>query len=601
MSLEFNNKSFIFGVKNSLLNKAWIKKKTNDRLTHYISQKYSYSQLMSSLLSSRNKNIEKLDSFLKPKLKIFFPDPLIFNDMEKSVERIILALKKKEKISVFGDYDVDGLSSIALIKKYFDFLNIPIFSYIPDRIKEGYGPNKKAIDKIKLKNISVLIMVDCGTTSIEAVSYANKLGIDIIIIDHHKAETQLPNAFAIINPNTLKDTSSFNYLCATGLTYIFIVCLNKYIKNNNLYIKNNFPDLLNFLDIVALATVCDVVPLIQLNRAFVRQGLKIMSKRLNLGLKVLADDTNLNKKPDEEDLGFFYGPRLNAGGRLGKADLGEKLLSTKDTFEAELLVKQLNTFNYQRKLIEEKVLNEATNKINNKILNNYSLILNGDNWHEGVLGIVASRIKEKYNKPVFLLTKNKNNILKGSGRSIANVDIGSAIIHAKEKNIVINGGGHQMAAGITLSYNKLNEFKIFFNEYVKKKTIEKSLYNYLHIDSILSVGGINNDLFKMLDDIGPFGSENPKPIFAAKNIKIINPKIVGESENHISCHISDKSGKTIKGIAFHSANNSLGKVMLSDYKKRLFNLVGHLKKTEWKNKDYFELIIEDGVISKDII
>ena len=600
MSLESNNKSFIFGVKNSLLNKAWIKTNTNNRLSLHISQKYSFTELTSSLLSSRNENIEKIDSFLNPKLKIFFPNPIVFHDMEKSVERILLSLKYKEKISVFGDYDVDGLSSTALIKKYFDLLDIPIFSYIPDRIKEGYGPNKKAIDKIKSENVSLLIFVDCGTTSFEEVSYAKKLGIDVIIIDHHKPESKLPNAYSIINPNTLQDTSGFNYLCATGLTYIFIVFLNKYIKKNNLYKKNVFPNLLNFLDIVALATVCDVVPLIKLNRAFVRQGLKILAKRLNLGLKVMADESKLKKKPDEEDLGYFFGPRLNAGGRLGKSNLGEKLLFTKDISEAELLVKQLNTFNYQRKLIEEKVFNEATKQIDNRALKNYSLVLNDTNWHEGVLGIVASRIKEKYNKPVFLLKKN-NNILKGSGRSISNIDIGSLVILAKQKNIILNGGGHQMAAGITLPNNKLDKFKTFLEEHVKEKTKKTFLYNYLQIDSILSVSGINNDLFKMLEDISPFGSENPKPIFALKNVKIIKPKIVGESKNHISFYVSDRSTKTIKGIAFHSVNNLLGQVILTNYKKNLFNLAGYLKKNEWQKKDYFELIVEDGVISKDII
>ena len=273
----------------------------------------------------------------------------------------------------------------------------------------------------------------------------------------------------------------------------------------------------------------------------------------------------------------------------------------KDNSEAETLVKQLNTFNYQRKLIEEKVFNEAIKKIDDKLLNNYSLILSDSNWHEGVLGIVASRIKETYNKPVFILTNNKHNILKGSGRSILNIDIGSVVILAKQKKIFLSGGGHKMAAGLTLSYDKLKAFKIFFENYVKNNTNKKLLYNYLHIDSVLSVSGINNDLFSMLEQIGPYGSENPLPLFAINDVKIINPKIVGESKNHISCYISDKSGKTVKGIAFYSAQNYLGQKLLGNFKKKLFILAGHLKKSEWKNKDYFELIIKDGAISNNIM
>ena len=602
MSLKFNNKTFFFEVKNSLLNKAWIKKKVNQRLALHIKQKYSYSELISSLLSSRIIELKEIDNFLNPTLKFFFPNPLIFHGMEKSVERIIKAIKKKEKISVFGDYDVDGLSSTVLIKKYFDLLEIPIFSYIPNRIKEGYGPNKNAIDKIKSKKNSVLIMVDCGTTSNEVVSYAQSLGIDVIIIDHHKTDTELPTAFAVVNPNTSNDSSGFNYLCATGLTYIFLIFLNKYVKKNNLHIGNKIPNLLYFLDLVALATVCDVVPLIGLNRAFVRQGLFIIKKRLNLGLKMLADNSNLNKRPNEEDLGFFYGPRLNAGGRVGKSNLGEKLLFTKDSKEAEILVKQLNTFNYQRKLIEEQVLNEAINQINNETLNNDSIVLNGDNWHEGVLGIVASRIKDKYHKPVFILSSNKKEeMLKGSGRSIANIDIGAFAILAKQKKIILSGGGHQMAAGITLSFDKLNKFKILFEEYVKSNNKDKYANNNLFIDSLLSIKSVNENLFEMLEKIGPFGAANNKPLFLIKNIKIIKPNLVGESKNHISFFITDMSGKTMKAIAFYSSNNLLGQTILSNYKKNLFVLVGHLKKSKWKNKNYFELIVEDGVVSNDII
>ena len=601
MTLKFHKKDCFLGVTNSLLKKSWIKRVFNKRLSLQISQKYSYSQLISTLLASRNLNINNIDNFLKPTLKFFLPNPLIFNDMDKATKRLFLAIRNNEKISILGDYDVDGLSSIALLKKYFKYLNKPIFSYIPDRIKEGYGPNKKAIDKMKLKKISLLIMVDCGTTAFEEVIYAKKQGIDVIIIDHHKSLVNLPPAEAIINPNCLNDKSGFNYLCATGLTFIFIVFFDKTLKEKKFYKNKNYPNLLNFLDLVALATVCDVVPLIKLNRAFVKQGLKVLANRTNLGLKVMADESKLNNKPDEDDLGFFYGPRINAGGRVGKAEIGERLLNVNENEEAELLVKQLNTFNYQRKLIEEKVFNDSIKEINNrKMEKKNTLVLFKENWHEGVLGIVASRIKDKFNKPVFILSLN-NNMIKGSGRSIINFDIGSFVIQAKQKNIISNGGGHQLAAGITLKKNKLKSFENFFEEYILNFDKKANLDNFLNIDFSISVKGVNSELINNIKELGPYGEGNPKPIFAIKNVKVIKPKLVGDSLKHLSLIISDLSGISMKAIAFNCADNDLGRTILSNYKKNLFTFVGYLKESKWNNRNYFEIIIEDGSISNDII
>ena len=599
MNSALDHKHFFFGVKHSLLKKSWIKRNENKRLVLQISQKFSYSILKSELISSRCSNIDEIDNFLNPTLKNFFPHFSVFNDMDKAINRTFKAISNKENIAVLGDYDVDGLSSIGLIKNFFDNLKQSIFIYIPDRIKEGYGPNQNAIDKIKLKKISLLIIVDCGTNSSKVISYAKNIGIDIIVIDHHKPSSDITKNCLLINPKLINDSSGLDYLCATGITFIFLVFLNKLLIKKHFYKNNKLPNMLNFLDLVALATVCDVVPLVHLNRTFVRQGLKILKNRQNLGLKVLADESKLNKKPDEEDLGFFYGPRLNAGGRVGKADIGLKLLCTKEINEAEILTKQLNTFNYQRKLIEDKILDEINNQIDidNKVNKKNSLVLYNDNWHEGVLGIIASRVKDKLNKPVFILSK-KGNVLKGSGRSISNIDIGSFTILAKQKKIILRGGGHQMAAGVTVTNEKLVEFINFFEAFVSKNKKKNSSLNFLNIDAAISINGINDKLIKEINSIGPYGSGNPRPIFVLKSIKILKPLIVGDSKKHISFIASERSGQSIKCVAFQCVDNKLGKTILSDYKNNSFHLAGYLKKSKWKNKDYFELIIADVSIDE---
>tara|TARA_B100000427_G_C15517098_1_gene598666 strand:- start:2967 stop:4760 length:1794 start_codon:yes stop_codon:yes gene_type:complete len=597
VNLKFKKEDSFFGTNKSLLSNYWIKKDIDKRLSLNISQKFSLSDITSNLLASRSIKIDEIKYFLNPTLDFYLPNPSIFNDMENSVNRVFNAIEKKEKIAILGDYDVDGVSSIVLLKKYFEFYGINPFTYIPDRIKEGYGPNKNAIDIIKQEKISLLVMVDCGTNSHEIINYLLEKKIDLIIIDHHKSNEKHSKNICLINPNSILDTSGYGFLCTAGLVYIFLYSLNKLIKSK----KKKIIDISNYLDLVALATVCDVVPLININRAFVYQGLKILSKRDNLGLKILSDEGQLNKKPDEEDLGFFFGPRINAGGRVGKPNIGEKLLITNEEYEADLLVKQLNTLNYQRKLIEEKVYEECIIQITRKQMHNKnSLFVYDDHWHEGVIGIVASRLKEKFNKPVIILTKN-NNTFKGSGRSIQGIDIGYLILLSKQKNIILNGGGHQMAAGLSISKNKLLLLENFFENFVKKNIRKNKYDNCLIIDQIISIEGINDELIDSINKISPFGIGNPKPKFLLHNVRIIKPTLVGESKNHLSFIITDTTLKTIKAIIFRAADNLLGKTILSNYKKNLFSFTGFVKKSFWKNKTNFEIIIEDGVLGKDII
>ena len=582
-------------MRNSLLEKNWIKKELDSRSILNISQKYSLSDIAAKLLSTRTNKITDIKNFLEPTLVSFMPNPLIFNDMEKAGNRILKAIKNKEKIAIIGDYDVDGLTSTVLLKKYLKNFNIDVFTYIPDRITEGYGPNKKAIDIIKSKKNTLLFMLDCGTNSHEIISYVNKNKIDLIIIDHHKSNEKHSDEIIIINPNTIFDDSGYSFLCTAGLVFIFLSYLEKIVKKTN--ISEETPDNLTILlDLVALATVCDVVPLIDINRAFVYQGLKILSKRSNLGLKILSDESQLNKKPDEEDLGFFFGPRINAGGRVGSSDIGEKLLSSNNEDNAEILAKQLNTLNYQRKLIEENVYEESVKKIlQDKKLKYKSLFIFNENWHEGVLGIVASRLKEKFNKPTIVLTKNKQ-IYKGSCRSIPGVDLGLFVLKSKEKKIIINGGGHQMAAGLSIKKENLKLLSDFFEKFVNNNKDIKEHNKDLFFDETISLNAINDNLIETIDSIAPYGLGNPKPRFLFNNVKIIKPVLVGETKKHLSFFISDGI-KTIKAIIFYGLDNALGNSILSNYKKEFFSFIGFVKKSVWKNKVYFETIIEDGILS----
>ena len=600
MNLKFKKENFFFGINNSLLKNSWIKNNPDTKLSLHISQKFSLTNCIANILALRVNGINEIKNFLEPNLDYYLPDPTIFNDLKKAADRVFRAVKEKEKITIFGDYDVDGLSSIVLLRKFLSYFDVDTYSYIPDRITEGYGPNFKAIDKIKAQKTSLLIMVDCGTNSHEIISYVKKNKMDLIIIDHHKSFEKHINYLTLVNPNSIFDNSGYGFLCSTGLTFIFISYLQKLFKLKN-FLSKKIPDINMFLDLVALATVCDVVPLIDLNRAFVFQGLKIFSKRQNIGLKILADESQLNKKPDEEDLGFFFGPRINAGGRVGKSNIGEKLLISENENEAELLTNQLNTLNYQRKLIEEKVYNESIEQIiKNKKFKNHSLFIFNTNWHEGVLGIVASRIKEKYKKPVIILTKNKN-IYKGSGRSILGIDIGLLILQAKKKQIIVNGGGHQMAAGLSIRHNNLKIFEVFFEDFVKNnKNINSNIKN-LNIDETLSLGALNDDLIENINKIGPYGLGNPKPKFLFHNVKVIKPKLIGETKKHLSFFVTDETNKTIKSIIFNGLDNELGTTILSCYKKNFFSFIGFIKKSMWKNKIYFEIIIEDGVLGKVII
>ena len=530
----------------SVSGKKWILKKYNNEEISFLKNNFFLDEITAKLLSIRKIKKEDVNSFLNPSIKNFLPNPDSLVDMEKSTRRTIDAINEKEKIGIFGDYDVDGATSTALLGKYFSELELPYEIYIPDRKKEGYGPSVKSFKQLINKGVKIIFTVDCGTLSFEAIKYAKENKIDVIVLDHHQSEINLPKAFSVINPNRLDDKSNLQYLCAAGVTFMFLVSINRDLRIKKWFKKNNKiePDLINYLDLVSLGTVCDVVPLIGLNRAIVKQGLKILKFKKNLGLKTLLDICKIEVNPSIYHLGFMLGPRINAGGRVGKCSHGANLLLNNDPKNAFKLATELDHFNKERQILEkdllQKILNETQNYLNDPVI-----VLSGKNWHEGIIGIVASRIKDKFNKPVIIISVD-GQIGKASARSIVGFDIGSIIIAATQKKILLKGGGHKMAGGFSIDIKNIQKFKDFI--FRKFLNINENLISErpLLLDSIIAPTAINLDFYNKVNTLAPFGSGNPEPKFLIEDLKTINGKIVGDK--HIKSVLIGADGSPFKTI-----------------------------------------------------
>ena len=579
----------------SISGKDWILKKYNQDQVTYFKEDFSLDEITSKLLSIRKIKKEDIKSFLDPSIKNFLPNPNNLNGMEEATSRTFSAIKNNEKIGIFGDYDVDGATSTALLGKYFSELNLTYEIYIPDRKTEGYGPSVKSFDELIKKGVKIIFTVDCGTLSFDAIDYAKKKKIDVIVLDHHQSEINLPKALSIVNPNRLDDKSDLQYLCAAGVTFMFLVSMNRELRLTKLFEKKDIkePNLIEYLDLVSLGTVCDVVPLIGLNRAIVKQGLKILKLKKNLGLKTLLDICKIETKPSIYHLGFMLGPRINAGGRVGKCSHGANLLLSTDPKETFRLATELNQYNKERQMLEKELLNKILNETRGYIKDPV-LVLSGNNWHEGVIGIVAARLKDKFNKPVIMISIS-NKIGKASARSITGFDIGSVIIAATQEKILLKGGGHKMAGGFSIDEKNINRFKDFI--FRKFKNINEDLTSEkpLFLDSIISPTAINIDFYNQVNTLAPFGSGNPEPKFMIENLKTINGKVVGEK--HIKSVLIGADGSTIKTIAFNSSENDLAAYLLKKNAKT-FNIAGKLSLNEWKGQSNVEFIIDDISVNK---
>ncbi len=580
----------------SVSGKNWILKEFNEDDVLFLKDNYFLSETLSKLLAIRKIKKEEIQIYLDPSIKNTLPNPFILKDMELAVKRTSEAILKKEKLGVFGDYDVDGATSTALLGKYFQEIKQNFEIYIPDRKNEGYGPSIKGFKLLIENGANLIFTVDCGTSSFEPIEFAQNLNTDVLVLDHHQSKIKLPKAYSIINPNRLDDKSKLNYLCAAGVCFMFLVALNKELRNKNWFISNKIkePDLLNYLDLVSLGTVCDVVPLVGLNRAIVKQGLKVLKKKSNIGLKTLLEICNIQSDLSSYHLGYIIGPRINAGGRIGKCSHGANLLLNSDSKESFKLASELDSYNKERQILENNLLNDVNDEVL-KHLSDPVLILSGENWHEGIIGIIAARIKEKYNKPTIIISI-KNNFGKASARSIIGFDIGSTIISAVEEGILEKGGGHKMAGGFTINKDKIEKFKNFVTKKFEKMNIDMKKQKNLYIDSVISPSALNIDFYGQINNLAPFGSGNPEPKFTIENLKPINSKIVGEK--HIKSILLAADGSSIKTIAFNSVSNEIGAYLLKKNKKT-FNIAGKLSLNEWKGQKNVEFIIDDISVNKN--
>ena len=571
----------------SVQGKDWVTKNYDKNFIEFISNEYQLDYLTSKLLSIKGFSKYEIESFLNPKIKKFLPNPYLFKDCDKAVNIFFKHIQNKNNICIFGDYDVDGATSSGMMDLYLKKLKINHFIFIPDRQKDGYGPTIETFKNILKQDVNLIITLDCGTTSFDAIKYAKDKNIDVIVIDHHKSQEYLPCADAVINPNRLDETDDYSYLCAAGVLFVFLVGLNKFLREQNFFKKNNIyePNLLDFLDLVMMGTVCDVVPLVNLNRAFVYQGLKIVSKRNNLGLKTLVDYSKIRKKISTYEVGYVIGPKINAGGRIGKSDLGYKLLTTNDAETAYLISSELDSLNLKRKDLEKNIMEEAINLVEKNRIDDIIFLVKND-WHEGLIGIIASRLKDYYNKPAFIISQS-GDICKGSARSVYGFDIGHAITKCKQMDLILKGGGHPMAGGFSLKKTKIKEFKKtlikIFNK-LKKKT-EKNVF---YIDSYLDASAINEELINKINMLEPYGSGNKEPIFAFENLKV--SKVIETNNNHVKV-VLRKGSIYINSICFNSKGKDIGNYLIN-YKKN-FNVAGKIKRNEWNGKSSIDLIIED--------
>jgi len=574
----------------SLTGRQWLFRDADERQVLALAQRYGLPDILARILSARGVGLEETEQFLNPSLKATLPDPSHLLDMDAAAERVAGAIMSGERIAIFGDYDVDGATSSALLARYLRALSADPILYIPDRMKEGYGPNSAALLALKERGATLVITVDCGTLAFEPLQVAHEAGLDVIVIDHHAGEAQLPNAYGVVNPNRLDETSLHRQLAAVGVAFLLIVAINRKLRS----IGREVPDPKQWLDLVALGTVCDVVPLIGVNRALVAQGLKVMALRGNLGLRTVLDMAAVSEKPGVYHAGFVIGPRINAGGRVGKSDLGVRLLVTEDEAEALMLARELDQYNAERKSIEAAVLEQAMAQAEAADTSASFLMVAGAGWHPGVIGIVAGRLKERFHKPAAVIAID-GGIGKASARSVSGVDIGAAVIAARQAGILSAGGGHAMAAGFTVEETKIPALKEFFASRLRLPEGETHAARRLFIDGAISVGGATAEFAEQLERLGPFGQGNPQVRLVIQNAVNLKPEWTTSGEHLKTLLIDRLSNARLSAIAFRAANTKLGDALMVTRGKGI-SIAGQLRLSEWNGKPQVSLHIEDIAI-----
>jgi single-stranded-DNA-specific exonuclease len=559
-----------------------------------IAQRHGLPELLARVLAGRGVEVDAVEAFLDPSLKRLMPDPHTLTDMEQAARRIADAIQRGDKVAIFGDYDVDGATAAALLARYLRHCGLDPLVHIPDRIFEGYGPNVDAIRAFAEKGAKLLVTVDCGTTSLETLAEAQKLGLDTVVIDHHQADVELPPAAAIVNPNRADDLSGLGHLAAVGLVFLTLVAVTRDLRGRNFWTgARPEPDLLSLLHLVALGTVADVVPLIGLNRAFVAKGLIALRRREHVGTTALMDVARLSGPPEPWHLGFLLGPRINAGGRIGRADLGVRLLLEEDPTEAARIAAELDRLNQERRAIEQATLQEAEAEALAALgleEKGAVVVTAQEGWHPGVVGLVAARLKERYGRPAFAIALEPGGMGTGSGRSIAGVDLGRAVRQAVHEGLLVKGGGHAMAAGITLRKDALAPFRAFLEETLAAPVEAARRERALMIDGAVSGGGLNLALAELLARAGPYGAGNPEPVLALPSHTIAYADPVGE--NHIRVRLKSGDGKFVNAIAFRAAGTPLGQALI-DNRGRRMHAAGSLAIDRWQGAERVQLRLSD--------
>ncbi|UVF17699.1 single-stranded-DNA-specific exonuclease RecJ [Microvirga terrae] len=589
-------KAFL-GVTNSALGRTWVERcdAAQGTIALAIAQTHGLPDVLSRVLAGRGVGLHDTDGFLNPRLRDLMPDPHRLTDMEAAASRLADAVLRNEKVAIFGDYDVDGACSAALLAEYLRACGLDYAIHIPDRITEGYGPNVDAIRALKQQGADILVTVDCGTASIEPLAEARRLGLDPIVLDHHQAPEQLPDALAIVNPNRQDDLSGLGHLCAAGVVFLSLVALNRILRLRGFFQGRPEPDLMGSLDLVALATVADVVPLIGLNRAFVRQGLAIMRSRRRVGLAALLDTAGLAGTPESWHLGYLVGPRINAGGRIGDAALGSRLLLTEDPMQAGRLASELDRLNRERQAIEVVAVAEAEAQALmalERMPDLPVLVTASAEWHPGVVGLISARTKERFRRPAFAFTLNPDGTATGSGRSVPGVDLGHAVRAAVDAGLAIKGGGHTMAAGVTIQAVDLERFLAFVTERLTEPVSTMRLRDDFAIDATLTAGGAQPAVVTALERAGPFGQGQPEPVFAFPQHRLVEAREVG-SGGHMRVKLRGGDGSVIGGIAFRAAGQPLG-IALSQAIGNTLHVAGTLSIDRWGGNEKVEVRIMDA-------
>ncbi|MET0428146.1 MAG: single-stranded-DNA-specific exonuclease RecJ, partial [Microvirga sp.] len=551
--------------------------------------------ILARVLAGRGIGVSETELYLNPRLRDLLPDPGVLTDMAAAADRLARAVETGETVAIFGDYDVDGACSAALLAEYLRASGVRYLSHIPDRITEGYGPNKEAIRALRQQGATLLVTVDCGTASIEPLAEARRIGFDAVVLDHHQAPQELPDTRALVNPNRQDDLSGLGYLCAAGVVFLTLVALNRLLRQRGFFANGREPDLLAGLDLVALATVADVVPLTGLNRAFVRQGLTVMRSRRRPGLAALFDAAGLAGAPESWHLGYLVGPRINAGGRIGDAALGSTLLLTEDPSGAARLAAELDRLNRERQAIEQIAVADAEAQVMQALDEAPDRPVIGTasrDWHPGVVGLIAARIKERHRRPAFAFTFNPDGTAVGSGRSIPGVDLGHAVRAAVDAGLAIKGGGHAMAAGATIDANRFHAFLSFIEDQVRDTYAVAGAADHFRIDAALTAGGANPAVVAALERAGPYGSGQPEPTFVFAQHRVVEAREVGNG-GHVRIKLRGGDGAVIGGIAFRAAQQAIGRALLDAIGSPL-HVAGTLAIDRWGGNEKIEVRVQDA-------